>query len=427
MRNLWGLVVIAAGIAVPATADATAKFYGWTAEGQAVIADDRAAWEGLAVCTPAAFDAKGEPVAEACTACGATAAACGVTHTPVKAMKSPDKRLTLTTKERCYITGHDADIRRCSQRVVVKRLGAVEHDDELTGGGGKARMAAYFRPDGGAVVITFTGGAADDDIWTIDLGELAARERIPATVIDLLARQAKAIAEPIYTPEAVLFTDDAKLGALTPAELAKVIGSGVTLGPLEIEASFDGHAAWASFVATTADNRAYRVTELFVRGDKNSWWIESGYWSQGRADAEANAKAAAGLPGPAEVARLRQDLPDSLSVLGAMLRDGDPELAKRFSRRPRAMIVGTAPAERFLGGPKLAAAWKGWFAAGVRGVRVRGALSPRASTGWIITNVDVTKHAGATTYRLPVRVWMVVDHNDKGAFEVVASHAAVAL
>lgn len=422
------VLVAAVWLALPASANASSvKFHGWTADGKAVVFDERAPWDGLGACTPAGFDKDGKALQESCAACGTTAAECKVTSKPVASLKSPDKKLTLVKSQDCYVTGHDADMTRCVQTITVQRLGAVEHEDETTDGRKKAKVATYFRPDSGAVAITFTGGSSDDDKWVIDLAEYSVRDRVPAIVTKLLERQAKVTTDAVYSADAVLFTDDTKLGALTPPELAKVVGASTTTTATEIEPSFDGHAAWASFVATTADNRLYRVTQLFVRDAKNEWAIASGMWSLGRADADANAKAAAGLPVPAEVARKRQDLPDGLSVLGSMLRDGDPELLASMSRRPRTMIVGTAPAERFLGGGKLASAWKAWFAAGVRGVRVRGELSPRGTTGWIMTNVNVTKKTGATTYKLPVRVWMVVDASDGVAAEVVASHAAVAL
>jgi hypothetical protein len=103
-----------------------------------------------------------------------------------------------------------------------------------------------------------------------------------------------------------------------------------------------------------------------------------------------------------------------------MLRDGDPELLASFSKNVRGMLVGTAPAERFVGGARLAAAWKPWLAAGVRGTKVRGAASPRGTSAWLVANVKVTQGKAPQTYELPVRVWAAID---VGA--IVVLHAAV--
>lgn len=400
---------------------------GWTADGKAVVLDVGA---GAEACTPVAFDADGDLPKASCVPCGADARACGVVGgKPRPSSTSPDRTLAIKRTVSCWITGHDADVEMCTQAARVGWLGSVRHTDEVTDGGKRARLTTVFRPDGGAVAIVFAGGSGEDEVAIVDLADHLARAHVAEKVTELLARQARVLAgtstEPVYTADATFFTDDAGRGALAADALAKLIAGPVTFARPEIGTSTDGHAAWASFVATTADRRAFRVTELVVR-DGAAWRVASGAWTIGLADQDAAARARAGsLPAPTEVARRRQDVPDELSVLGAMLRDGDPEVLRSFTKRARAMVVGTAPGERLVGGARLAPAWKPWLTSGMRGAKVRGALSPRGTSGWLVANVVVTRDKPAPRYELPVRVWAVVDRSERGALEFVLLHAAV--
>jgi hypothetical protein len=211
------------------------------------------------------------------------------------------------------------------------------------------------------------------------------------------------------------------MGALFPSKLAaKDVRFGL---------SQDGNSAWVTFnvkmnlgMGNSSMTVDYRASELLVKSG-TTWKVHAAAWSEGVADAKINADAKAGKAGTPEAVVEKQ------AGDAALLEAFESLLAKGFDAKSAANAklvgIGSAPKEMTLGGKKLAPGFaKGW----VGKVATTGAklavMSPSSTTGAVWANVELTKTAGKTTYKIPFRVFVIFDKVD-GAWTPIHVHFAV--
>lgn len=213
------------------------------------------------------------------------------------------------------------------------------------------------------------------------------------------------------------------MGGLYPSEL---VAKDVRIG-----LSQDGNSAWATFNVKMQLGMGngppvtinYRASELLVKAG-TAWKVHAAAWSEGVADAKVNAVAKAGKAQSPEPV-IEKETGDA-----ALLAAFEGLLAKGFDAKSAANAklvgIGSAPKELTLGGKKLAPGFaKGWVGKAATTGPKLALMTPSSTTGAVWANVELTKVAGKTTYKIPFRLFVIFDKAD-GAWTPIHVHFAVA-
>ena len=374
---------------------------GWAANGDFIVKGEKPS--ALMACTPTTIKTDDSEETISCEVCEGDACKIATPARLTSSMVSPDGNVRLAAGRACH-TGHDYQA-ICASSVVVDLAGVLGYvGDE--GSRAKPRIDVWFRPDSRAVMVRFPTA-----FYVIDVAAVAGRRASAvAEARGLLDKHVEALkvgGDPATAPDAQFYVDDVARGAIAAAALGRAIGltPETTIDNVTVTRSASGNAAWIVFDAKAAE--IWHATELAVR-TKGGWRIASGMWSRGTKPDDRE------LPAPARVAQNRQDVPLALSVPGALLRDGDPELVAHFD------------VKRAAGADKQ---WRAWLTDGIRSDGVHGALVPDEPTGWMIANVELQqKRSDGSTRWVPQRAWLVFDGAGFGAKDdsptIVLAHVA---
>ena len=196
---------------------------------------------------------------------------------------------------------------------------------------------------------------------------------------------------------------------------------------LEIQLSRDGKTAWVSVETevTLETNgrdpshptwsRKLRISDVVAKID-GRWKIVASAWSEGVDNAQADKSAQS--PKPPQLAALVGPKPDPW-LEGEMIAWKGGAIGTTAAKRT--IVFGSAPGERTTDG---AAFRKAWYATWVNYVGLEpqtlAALAPSGTTGWLITNLTLSKK----TYKVPFRLFVVFDKAADDHWQLVHAHFA---
>ncbi len=230
-----------------------------------------------------------------------------------------------------------------------------------------------------------------------------------------------------FTSDATLVLVQPKVAIVKAADAADALGiaGAKTHKESDVTVTFarDRRTAVLSFTVKVA-NHDYRVSEVVVR-DQGYWHIASGIWSEAKANDAVNKAAQGHAIGTfVRVAPPGQGIDAPLAAPFYAMQKG--AIDATAAARKDLVVFGSGPGERSVGGAKLAAPWLAAWANHVPldASGIVSKLAPSTTTGWVVTDVMLEKHAGKQSYLIPFRLFLVFDKALDGTWSLLHAHIA---